>query len=143
MTDGVGAESPEEVQRVVTKLLFQSWVCAVSVRNEWPEVCFEHPHNQYEARLWIDSEWKLAPSPELPAGLSERQRQMIWLGELSGQEVKAAECTPDGGLDIEFVSSLHLIISGMPSDPAIIEPWILSEVGHSDGIKVVGSRGAG
>lgn len=131
-----------DIQEAVTRLLYPSRVCAVGLRNEWPEVCFERPDDQYEACLWIDSDWWLEPSLKLPAELSQRQLRMIWLGELAGQEVRAATYTPDGGLKIGFVSGLQMIISGKPSDPAIIEPWILSEPGHSDGLKVIGTASA-
>jgi hypothetical protein len=137
------ADAPNEIQQLVNRLLNRSWICEVSLRNEWPEVGFERPNDQLEARLWIDSDWRLEPSPPIPEGLSERQRQLVLLGELLGQEVKTATCISDGGLDIEFASSLHLIISGTPSDKKIIEPWILSERGYTGGLKVIGTRGDG
>lgn len=111
------------------------------MRNEWPEIFFDHPtEGQYEACLWIDGDWEIVPTPTLPEGLSEKQRRMIWLGELANQEVKAATCKPDGGLDIEFKSGLRLVLSGDPFDSSVEEPWILSEPGHQDGAKVVALR---
>ena len=125
-----GNSKKQQAEKVVRELLLPSRICAVSLRNDWPEIYFENSKLQIESSLWIDSDWRIEPAPQILSQLTEKQSVMVLLGELAGDEVHDIHCLSDGGLIVELASKQRLIIAGVPQDQGIIEPWILSERGR-------------
>jgi hypothetical protein len=124
-------DSSKAADKAVRELLIPSRICEVKLRNEWPEIFFENAELDIESGLWLNSEWRIEPELPVLQLLTERQREMVLLGELAGDEVHDIQCLPDGGLIVDLASKRRLVIVGVPNDPSIAEPWILSELGRA------------
>lgn len=125
----------ELAEQVLRRLLCPSYICEVSLRDGWPQIHFQHDQTDGESSLWIDSTWRVEPEQALPSGLTPQQKHMLMLGEIAGAQVEDVRCTIDGSLFISLNANRRLVVDGAPSDPQIIEPWVLSELRTDDKTK--------
>lgn len=110
---------------LAAELLLPSFVADFGYFGGAPTLRFANNQLGIEVWLSIAAPFELIPPPELPAGLTERQRNLLALEVVYGFEVERLECRPDSSLQLHFQNGFMLYVLGTSSET--IEPWTLQE----------------
>jgi hypothetical protein len=104
------------------------FVVEVGVRQAWPFLTLSDPESGGEARLYIDTEFRLEPGgAHFTDG--DAERSMAALLDLSNRTVTAVERQGDAGLGLRFDDGERaLFVSGTPATFTTHDVWWLADL---------------
>jgi hypothetical protein len=128
----------EIAQPLANELLCPSFVCDLGLFGALPTLRFANNRLGIEVWFSIEGGFQLSPSPDLPIGLTSRQRDLLLLESTYGLEVQTVECCSDSHLEILFTNGTTLTTNNSLD---VEEPWTLREEGGN--ALLVASRAGG
>jgi hypothetical protein len=108
---------------LATEMLLPSFVADIGHFGGSPTIRFANDRLTSKVWLSIDATFELHPEPNLPVGLTPRQRDLLTLDAIYGLVVESVRCSANGSLSVRFADGSALSIAGSGDESS--EPWTI------------------